>query len=106
MQPRAGVGETTGLSGTSRPPGTAASLTTGAAAGQGTALTGHRKIIADAYAQAAQTKALRDAARAAMSLQPLGGICPVDPSRRLAVWAQPGASPVMPRPVGRSIKAN
>lgn len=106
MQPRAGVGETTGLSGTSRPPGTAASLTTGAAAGQGTALTGHRKIIADAYAQAAQTKALRDAARAAMSLQPLGGICPVDPSRRLAVWAQPGASPVMPRPMGRSIKAN
>ena len=73
LSPRSGVGDAAGLTGISRPPGAAASLTAGAAAGQGEALSGYRKILADAYAQRAQAKAQRDAARAAMGLPPQGG---------------------------------
>lgn len=72
LPPRDGISDAAGLSGISRPPGAAASPTTGAA-GQGAALTGYRKIIADAHAQAAEARAIRNAGRAAMGLATGGG---------------------------------
>jgi hypothetical protein len=73
LLPRAGTGDAAGLSGMSRPQGAAASLTTGSSTGQGAALTGYRKVIADAQAQAVEARARREAGRTAMGLVALGG---------------------------------
>jgi hypothetical protein len=70
---RTGVSDAVGLPAPSRPPGAAASLAAGTGAGYGATPTGFRKIIADAHAQAAQTKAQRAAGRAAAGLPSQGG---------------------------------
>lgn len=73
LSPRAGTGDAAGLSGMSRPQGAAASLTTGSSTGQGAALTGYRKVMADAHAQIAEARARREAGRTAMGLASHGG---------------------------------
>lgn len=73
LPPRAGMGDVPALSGASRTPAAAAALGTGTAADQGAALTGYRKVIADAQAQAAAARARRDAGRAAMGQVSRGG---------------------------------
>ncbi len=73
LSPRAGTGDAAGLSGVSRPQGAAVSLTTSGSTGQGTALAGYRKILADAQAQTAEARARREAGRTAMGLASHGG---------------------------------
>ncbi len=70
---RPGTGDAAGLAGTSRATEAPNALAEGSGMGQGEALTGHRAVIAAAHAQAAETRAKRDAGRGSLLSPRLGG---------------------------------